>query len=66
MTTLMPDDFKIYTFDKPPRSITGARPDHRCWFGNNNRCACGKHREPAFATGFSATLTDKQRLSIEL
>ena len=49
-----------------PRRDDGYRAPHKCWYGNSNRCSCGKHREPAFATGIAVTGTDAERLAIEL
>jgi hypothetical protein len=49
-----------------PRRDDSYRAPHKCWFNNSNRCSCGKHREPAFATGIAVTGTDKERLSVEL
>jgi hypothetical protein len=65
------DDRKFTTYVEPRRVDTyfasrTTSSAHRCYFGGSNRCSCGKHREPAFATGISATGTDKERLSIEL
>jgi hypothetical protein len=61
----MDDRFKIETYVAPRRDDSHRAP-HRCWFNNSNRCSCGKHREPAFATGIVVTGTDKERLTIEL
>ena len=65
------NDRKLTTHVEPRKTDTylasrTTAPTHRCYFGGSNRCACGKHREPAFATGISMTGTHKERLSIDL
>jgi len=65
MTDLMDTATKIETYVAPRRDDSYRAP-HKCWFNNSNRCSCGKHREPAFATGIVVTGTDKERLSVAL
>lgn len=40
--------------------------NHRCTYGASNRCACGRHREPAPATSLRVSGTDAERLAVEL
>jgi len=60
--------FTTHLVSRQPETYLHSRvtAPHKCYFGGSNRCSCGKHREPAFATGIAVTGTDAERLAIEL
>jgi len=67
------NDRKLTTHVAPRRTDTyfASRmnaPTHRCYFGGANRCACGKHRDPAGVSGIMADIaptgTPQEHLSV--